>query len=215
MAFKNRPNRKEFSMRKFALIAFALLLIPSIADAGGRGRGLLRGRGGNCGSSQGGCSQGNCGQGNGGYQPDFSIGNCNPCPVTFPTQPTPAPTVAPALSAATPDAKAEVYIALVEVNQARARRGLRPFAECGLLRQAAERCAQVRAERRCHGHIPGGMGDFAYLPQGAHADAAGCGALEPSWGWGTCCTYENYNYAGAAMVQGNDGLRYMHLFVRR
>ncbi len=33
-------------------------------------------------------------------------------------------------------------------------------------------------------------------------------------GFGACCSYENWNYAGAAAVIGRDGRRYMHLFVR-
>lgn len=101
--------------------------------------------------------------------------------------------------------------ALAEVNAARARRGLRPFQHDPLLTQAAQACARARASRRIAGHL---SNDFAYLPAGATAKAAGCGALEPSWGWGTCCTYDNYTYAGAAMVMGADGKRYMHLFVR-
>jgi hypothetical protein len=101
--------------------------------------------------------------------------------------------------------------ALDEVNAERAKRGLRPFIHDPLLTQAANACAKVRAERHIHGHL---SSDFAYLPSGATATAAGCGALEPSWGWGTCCTYDNYTYAGAAWVMGSDGRRYMHLFVR-
>lgn len=106
---------------------------------------------------------------------------------------------------------AEVNEALAEVNAARARRGLRPFLHDPTLTQAAQQCAQIRASRRIAGHLPN---DFAYLPAGSTARSAGCGAMEPSWGWGTCCTYENYTYAGAAWVMGNDGKRYMHLFVR-
>lgn len=105
----------------------------------------------------------------------------------------------------------QVNQALVEVNRARARRGLRPFRHDPLLTIAAERCAKIRAARRIQGHLPN---DFKYLPPGTTAKSAGCGALEPSWGWGTCCTYENYTYAGAAMAWGSDGKRYMHLFVR-
>jgi hypothetical protein len=101
--------------------------------------------------------------------------------------------------------------ALAEVNAARARRGLRPFLPDPLLNQAARTCAKIRAASRIEGHLPS---DFAHLPSGASATSAGCGALEPSWGWGTCCTYDNYNYAGAAWVMGADGQRYMHLFVR-
>lgn len=105
----------------------------------------------------------------------------------------------------------EVNDALAEVNAARAKRGLRPFQHDPQLTQAALQCAQIRASRRIAGHL---ANDFAYLPAGTTARSAGCGAMEPSWGWGTCCTYENYTYAGAAWVMGADGKRYMHLFVR-
>lgn len=101
--------------------------------------------------------------------------------------------------------------ALYEVNQERARRGLRPFLPDPALNQAARSCAQIRASRRISGHLPN---DFSYVPAGASARSAGCGAMEASWGWGTCCTYENYTYAGAAWYMGSDGKRYMHLFVR-
>ena len=101
--------------------------------------------------------------------------------------------------------------ALAEVNAARAKRGLRPFLPDPLLDQAARTCATIRSANRIAGHL---SNDFAHLPSGASATSAGCGALEPSWGWGTCCTYENYTYAGAAWMMGADGKRYMHLFVR-
>ena len=102
--------------------------------------------------------------------------------------------------------------ALDEVNAERARRGLKPFLPDPLLNKAALACARQRSARGIHGHLP--ESDFSYLPAGAQATSAGCGALEPSWGWGTCCTYDNYTYAGAAWVMGADGRRYMHLFVR-
>lgn len=101
--------------------------------------------------------------------------------------------------------------ALHEVNEARARRGLRPFMHDPMLSHAAAQCAEVRASRGIAGHT---ANDFQFLPPGANASAAGCGALDPSWGWGTCCTYDNHTYAGAAVVIGRDGKRYMHLFVR-
>lgn len=104
--------------------------------------------------------------------------------------------------------------ALHEVNAARAARGLPPFVEDPNLTAAAMAAADHRARFRIAGHVTGGMGDFAFLPPGTAADSAGCGALEPSWGWGTCCTYENYQYAGAAVTWGADGRRYMQLFVR-
>lgn len=104
---------------------------------------------------------------------------------------------------------------LAEVNAMRARRGLRPFIPDPLLTQGAMACADARASRRLHAHTGN---DFAYLPPGAHARAGGCEG--GSWGygaeqeWSTCCTFENYTYAGAASVVGPDGKRYMQLFVR-
>lgn len=106
--------------------------------------------------------------------------------------------------------------ALSEVNADRAAWGLPLLRNDPQLAIAAEQCAITRAKYRVAGHLTGGGGDFAYLPPGAHADAAGCGALEPSWGWGTCCTDERgYTWAGAAVVMGNDGKRYMHIFCRK
>lgn len=98
--------------------------------------------------------------------------------------------------------------ALSEVNYARARRGLRPFIKDSGLTQAAINAATERGRNRIKGHT---NNDFKYSRS---ATSAGCGAMEPSWGWNTCCTYENYTYAGAAYVTGADGNRYMHLYVR-
>lgn len=106
------------------------------------------------------------------------------------------------------------YPGLGEVNAARAQRGLPAFQADPLLQQAAEEAARRRAAIQCHGHLPGPQGDFACIPPGGQAAAAGCGALTPDWGWGSCCAYDGYTYAGAAWVQGSDGRRYMHLFVR-
>jgi len=105
----------------------------------------------------------------------------------------------------------EAIDALHEVNTARAQRGLSPFIHDPNLTAAAMSCAQTRAAYLAAGHT---ANDFAALPPGVSARAAGCGALDLSWGWGTCCTYENYQYAGAAYVWGRDNKRYMHLFVR-
>jgi hypothetical protein len=80
------------------------------------------------------------------------------------------------------------------------------------LEQAAAVAAQRRASRFCQGHLP--EGDFSCLPAGTNAAAAGCAAWTPDWGWGACCTYDRYAYAGAAWAMGADGKRYMHLFVR-
>ena len=103
--------------------------------------------------------------------------------------------------------------ALAEVNAKRATKGLRPLLPDPLLTQGALACAKQRAARHISGHLP--ESDFSYLPSGGHATAAGCGALEDSWGWETCC-YDDpkYTYCGAAWVRGSDGLRYMHVMVR-
>jgi hypothetical protein len=101
--------------------------------------------------------------------------------------------------------------ALDEVNAARAARGLRPFTKDDDLTAGAINVADFRAERLIAGHT---ANDFGGLPEGCTARAAGCAAWEPSMGWGACCTYENYRYAGAAWAMGRDGRRYMHLFVR-
>ena len=100
---------------------------------------------------------------------------------------------------------------LDEVNAARAQRGLRPFIYDEGLARAAAGAADFRAARLMEGHT---SNDFAALPPGTTANSAGCGAWQPGTGWGTCCTYENYTYAGAAWTIGADGRRYMHLFVR-
>lgn len=110
-----------------------------------------------------------------------------------------------------PEAATEVADALAEVNAARQARGLRPYQNDPQLAQAALACARERARAGIHGHL---ASDFVHLPAGARADAAGCGALEDNWGWGSCCTYDDYSHAGAAWVRGVDGRRYMHLFVR-
>ena len=83
-----------------------------------------------------------------------------------------------------------------------------------MLTQAAAACAKIRAANFIDGHLGGPMSDFSYLPAGVSASAAGCGALEPSWGWWTCFMDDYYTYAGAAWVMGANGKRYMHLFVR-
>lgn len=105
---------------------------------------------------------------------------------------------------------------LDEVNAKRAARGLPAFIRDDTLTQGAMACAAFRAAYRIEGHIMRGAGDFALVPGGAgSASATGCAAATPSWGWLSCCTYDNYKYAGAAWVMGTDGQRYMELVVRR
>ena len=101
--------------------------------------------------------------------------------------------------------------ALAEVNAARAVRGLQPFIKDADLTAGAINVADFRAARLIAGHT---SNDFAGLTAGCRATSAGCAAWEPSWGWGACCTYDNYSYAGAAWAMGRDGRRYMQLFVR-
>lgn len=102
--------------------------------------------------------------------------------------------------------------AMPEVNAARAALGLPPLAVDPLLCKAAYACAQQRAARFIHGHLP--ESDFSYV-SGTSASVGGCGALEDSWGWGTCAYRDTqYRVAGAAWVRGSDGLRYMHFFAR-
>ena len=100
---------------------------------------------------------------------------------------------------------------LDEVNALRAARGLRPFVRDEALTQGAYACAAARAARFQFGHT---ANDFAFLPPGAGARSAGCAAYPASYGWMSCCVYDNATYAGAAAVTGADGKRYMQLFVR-
>lgn len=120
-------------------------------------------------------------------------------------------TASPSVSAVPLPTGQESKDSLDEVNAERAKRGLQPFTRDPLLCQAAYACAKARAASHIHGHL---SSDFDYLPAGARATAAGCGAWLPGEGWGTCCTYDSYQTAGAAWVVGSDGKRYMHLFVR-
>ena len=105
----------------------------------------------------------------------------------------------------------EAHEALAEVNALRRARGLRPFVFDEALTRGAKNVARFRARRLIAGHT---ADDFRGLPRGIRADAAGCAAWHGD-DWGSCCTYENYRFAGAAWCRGRDGRRYMHLFVRR
>jgi hypothetical protein len=101
--------------------------------------------------------------------------------------------------------------ALDEVNASRASHGLRPFIRDEGLSVAARSAADFRAANLMEGHT---SNDFSFVPSGSSATSAGCAAWGPSWGWGSCCTHDNYTYAGAAWAMGRDGRRYMHLYVR-
>ena len=102
--------------------------------------------------------------------------------------------------------------ALDEVNAKRAAYGLPPFIYDEGLTQAAMGCADYRAYYLMTDHT---SNDFAFIPQWSYrARAAGCAAWPAHLGWGSCCTLENWRYAGAAYTIGRDGRRYMSLFVR-
>lgn len=105
----------------------------------------------------------------------------------------------------------EAVNATAEVNAFRERKWLDPFIEDPCLVEAAKAIALRRAQQRIKGHT---SNDFNGLEPGCKADAAGCAALEPDWGWHSCCDSEPWKYGGAAVVIGDDGLRYMQLFVR-
>lgn len=105
----------------------------------------------------------------------------------------------------------EAHEALDEVNAIRKANGLTPYVRDESLTKAAARCAAARAARFLFGHTEN---DFAFVPAGARADAAGCAAWYPSEGWGSCAMFDDYQFAGAAWVMGADGRRYMHLYVR-
>lgn len=129
---------------------------------------------------------------------------------------TPFPTVRPDRHPELPVGSVD---ALDELNAKRSREGLKPFVYDEGLTIAAARAAKARAERLLFGHLDGQIGDFACLPSGVNADAAGCAAYPESYGWMSCCMNprtgdDGYKYAGAAYVIGSDGKRYMHLFVR-
>jgi uncharacterized protein YkwD len=122
---------------------------------------------------------------------------------------TPAASGTPAVVVAATDGSAGD--GLDEVNALRMSRGLRPFVRDEGLTQAARACAAFRAANGLFGHTGN---DFAFVPPGTWASSAGCAAYPASYGWMSCCVYENHTYAGAAWVTGRDGRRYMHLFVR-
>ncbi len=103
-------------------------------------------------------------------------------------------------------------VGLQEVNALRARKGMKPYLPDQGLTKAAYAAACYRAEHLIKGHT---KNDFQFLPDGCQADAAGCAAWPPSAGWGSCCIYDRYTYAGAAWCMGRDGKRYMHIFCRK
>lgn len=103
--------------------------------------------------------------------------------------------------------------ALDELNELRAKRGLKPYIRDNGLTLAAARAAKARADRLLFGHLEN---DFACLPSGTRADAAGCAAYPAQDGFLACCMYDSsFRFAGAVSILGRDGRMYHHLFVRR
>ncbi len=107
----------------------------------------------------------------------------------------------------------EVHDAIAWVNRERATHGLPPFKRDKKLTSAAMRAAKFRARHGIEGHMEN---EFA-LVKGGRVTSTGCAAwpLAGPFGrlWGSCCTYDSYQYAGAAWAKRN-GKRYMHLYVR-
>lgn len=118
---------------------------------------------------------------------------------------------AAALVLAAAASHAQTYEALDEVNAIRSASGLTPYTRDAGLTEAASRAAAYRASYLIAGHT---ASDFAFLPAGATAPAAGCAAWAPSGGFGACAMFDDYTHAGAAYAMGADGRAYMHLFVR-
>ncbi len=112
---------------------------------------------------------------------------------------------------AIPEQSNQFVDALNEVNATRASRGLPPYILDENLALGAQAVAEFRAARLMAGHTGN---DFAALPAGTLASAGGCAAWDPGMGWGSCCTYDRYTYAGAGWAMGRDGKRYMYIFVR-
>lgn len=114
------------------------------------------------------------------------------------------------LACVSPAVAHEPHEALAEVNARRKAIGLRPFACDEGLTLAAEAAAKYRADRLNPRHT---QNDFAFLPRGVKADAAGCAGVDGNR-WESCCWEDNYRFAGAAWCRGRDGRKYCHIFVR-
>lgn len=199
-------------MRSSILVALALFLaLAPDAEAGRRGFFGRRG-GGSCGSGSCGGGGGYSGPSQSFYGGDGSCGGFQPMsmPMTQESSQVVTPQGVQQFSSQQFAAN-DGSDALAEVNARRAGRGLRPYMRDEGLTQAARACAQYRARFRIEGHT---RNDFAFVPAGTFASSAGCAAWPQGMGWGSCCTYDGYTYAGAAWAVGADGQRYMHLFVR-
>lgn len=104
--------------------------------------------------------------------------------------------------------------AFADLNAYRERNGLPKFARDEGLSRAAEEIVQFRAARLMRGHTPS---DFAFLPRGSGADAAGCNdepGIPGVHGILACGLNDDHTHAGAAVTTGPDGRVYWHVFYR-
>ncbi len=117
-------------------------------------------------------------------------------------------------SVAVPVYSGETRNMLAEVNALRAQRRMAAYLPDPNLQAAAEAAAAYRAKYDIQGHVRGGGGDFAFLPQGSWASCAGCAAWPPGMGFGACNIYGGERYCGAASCMGKNGVVYHHAFYR-
>lgn len=101
--------------------------------------------------------------------------------------------------------------AFEELNAYRAANRLPPFTRDEGLFRAALAAATTRARQRLFSHTPN---DFAFVPAGCKADSAGCAAYPASYGIMACGLRDDHTHAGAAVVMGDDGKAYWHVFYR-
>lgn len=93
-----------------------------------------------------------------------------------------------------------------EVNAWRRGAGLPQLMEDPAMTKFAQAKAQYRAAR--------GLKDGHQGPSVPSGWTEGCGEAKASWGWLTCATECDFQYAGAGVAMGADGERYM-VFVGR
>lgn len=93
-----------------------------------------------------------------------------------------------------------------EVQEWRRRTGLPLFKEDPKMTKFAKMKASFRAERNLQNSHTGPK------PQAGWVE--GTGEAKPMWGWLTCAIEDDYTHAGAGLVVGSNGVRYM-VFVGR
>lgn len=189
-----------------AVSAYLLSPLLADADAGWRGR-------------RGGCSGGSCqSSGNSGQLgcPCGAACACPPgacangqCPGGV------CPTVQPvSMTEQIKAVDAKEATPLEQVNARRRAAGLTPYIECPDLAAGAKACAEYRAAQGIAAHTGN---DFAFLPRGCRASAAGCNiaAHGGTAAFQTCAMYEAAcTHCGCATARAADGRVFHHLFVR-